>query len=46
MLVASTPMVLVVRKTMQVDTLKDFIAYAAANPHKLTFGSAGTGSRR
>jgi tripartite-type tricarboxylate transporter receptor subunit TctC len=44
MLVASTPMVLVVRKTLQVDTLKDFIAYAAANPHKLTFGSAGTGS--
>lgn len=26
------------------DTLKDFIAYAVANPHKLTFGSAGTGS--
>jgi tripartite-type tricarboxylate transporter receptor subunit TctC len=44
MIVASTPMVLVVRKTLQTDTLKDFIAYAAANPHKLTFGSAGTGS--
>jgi tripartite-type tricarboxylate transporter receptor subunit TctC len=44
MLVASTPMVLVVRKTLPTDTLKDFIAYAAANPHKLTFGSAGTGS--
>jgi tripartite-type tricarboxylate transporter receptor subunit TctC len=44
MLVATTPMVLVVRKTLQVDTLKDFIAYAAANPNKLTFGSAGTGS--
>jgi tripartite-type tricarboxylate transporter receptor subunit TctC len=44
MMVASTPMVLVVRKTLQTDTLKDFIAYAAANPHKLTFGSAGTGS--
>src|SRR5262252_1765514 len=44
MLVASTPMVLVVRKTLATDTLKDFIAYAAANPHKLTFGSAGTGS--
>ncbi len=34
MLVASTPMALVVRKTLPVDTLKDFIAYAAANPRK------------
>jgi len=44
MLVATTPMVLVVRKSLPTDTLKDFIAYAVANPHKLTFGSAGTGS--
>jgi tripartite-type tricarboxylate transporter receptor subunit TctC len=44
MLVASTPMVLVVRKTLDVGTLKDFTAYAAANPGKLSFGSAGTGS--
>ncbi len=44
MLVASTPMVLVVRKSLATDTLKDFTAYAVANPHKLTFGSAGTGS--
>jgi tripartite-type tricarboxylate transporter receptor subunit TctC len=44
MLVASTPMVLVVRKSLQTGTLKEFIAYAAANPHKVTFGSAGTGS--
>jgi tripartite-type tricarboxylate transporter receptor subunit TctC len=44
MLVASTPMVLVVRKSLATETLKDFIAYAAAHPHKLTFGSAGTGS--
>ena len=44
MLVASTPMVLVVRKSLQTDTLKSFIDYATANPHKLTFGSAGTGS--
>jgi tripartite-type tricarboxylate transporter receptor subunit TctC len=44
MLVATTPMVLVVRKNMQVSTLKDFTAYAKANPHKVTFGSAGTGS--
>jgi tripartite-type tricarboxylate transporter receptor subunit TctC len=44
MLVASTPMVLVVRKTLQVDTLNDFVAHARANPGKVTFGSAGTGS--
>jgi tripartite-type tricarboxylate transporter receptor subunit TctC len=44
MLVASTPMVLVVRKSLATDMLKDFTAYAAAHPHKLTFGSAGTGS--
>ena len=44
MLVASTPMVLVVRKTLATDTLKDFTTYAAAHPHELTFGSAGTGS--
>ena len=44
MLVASTPMVLVVRKTLQTDTLNDFVAYARANPGKVTFGSAGTGS--
>jgi tripartite-type tricarboxylate transporter receptor subunit TctC len=44
MLVATTPMVLVVRKNLQASTLKDFTAYAKANPHKVTFGSAGTGS--
>jgi tripartite-type tricarboxylate transporter receptor subunit TctC len=44
MLVASTPMALVVRKTLATNTLKEFIAYCAANPGKVTFGSAGTGS--
>jgi len=44
MLVATTPMALVVRKTFPASTLKDFTAYAKANPHKVTFGSAGTGS--
>jgi len=44
MLVATTPMVLVVRKNLQVDTLSDFITYAKANRGKVTFGSAGTGS--
>src|SRR5260370_19968917 len=37
-------MVLVVRKSLATDTLKVFTAYAATHPHKLTFGSAGTGS--
>ena len=32
MLVASTPMVLVVRKSLQTDTLKSFIDYAASKP--------------
>jgi tripartite-type tricarboxylate transporter receptor subunit TctC len=44
MLVGSTPMVLVTRKGFPAETLKDFIAYAARNPSKVTFGSAGTGS--
>jgi tripartite-type tricarboxylate transporter receptor subunit TctC len=44
MLVATTPMALVVRKTFPASTLKDFTAYATGNPHKVTFGSAGTGS--
>ena len=44
MLVASTPMALIMRKTFPADTLKELTAYAAAHPHKLTFGSAGTGS--
>jgi tripartite-type tricarboxylate transporter receptor subunit TctC len=44
MLVGSTPMVLVVKKTMPVKTLHDFMAYADANKGKLSFGSAGVGS--
>jgi tripartite-type tricarboxylate transporter receptor subunit TctC len=44
MLVATTPMALVVRKNFPADTLKDFTAYCAAHPGKVTFGSAGTGS--
>jgi tripartite-type tricarboxylate transporter receptor subunit TctC len=44
MLVATTPMALSVKKNLQVDTLKELIAYALANPGRLTFGSAGTGS--
>ncbi len=43
-LVASTPMVLVTRKTLPVHTLDEVIAYAKANKGKTTMGSAGVGS--
>jgi tripartite-type tricarboxylate transporter receptor subunit TctC len=43
-LVASTPMVLVTRKTLPVHTLADVVAYAKANKGKTTMGSAGVGS--
>jgi len=43
-LVASTPMVLVTRKTLAVHTLDDVIAWAKANKGKATMGSAGVGS--
>jgi tripartite-type tricarboxylate transporter receptor subunit TctC len=35
---------LVVKPTMPVDNVQQFLAYAKANPGKLTFGSAGNGS--
>ena len=38
------PMVLVARKDIPVSTFKDLVAYAAANPGKLSFASAGVGS--
>jgi len=43
-LVASTPMVLVTRKTLPVHNLDEAIAYAKANKGKTTMGSAGVGS--
>ena len=43
-LVASTPMVLVTRKTLPVHNLDDVIAWAKANKGKATMGSAGVGS--
>ena len=43
-LVASTPMVLVTRKTLAVHTLDDVIAWAKTNKGKATMGSAGVGS--
>src|SRR3984957_8856451 len=43
-LVASTPMVLVTRKTLPAHSLDETIAYAKANKGKTTMGSAGIGS--
>jgi tripartite-type tricarboxylate transporter receptor subunit TctC len=43
-LVASTPMVLVTRKTLPVHTLGEVIVWAKANEGKATMGSAGIGS--
>ena len=43
-LVWTSPLTLAVSPTLGIKTLKDFIAYAKANPGKLTIGSAGVGS--
>ncbi len=43
-LVAEQPLVLVVRKDMPVNSLKEFAAYVKANAAKLSFGSGGVGS--
>jgi len=43
-LVASTPMVLVTRKTLAVHSLDETIAYAKANKGNATLGNAGIGS--
>jgi tripartite-type tricarboxylate transporter receptor subunit TctC len=40
----ATPNVLVVTDTLAVRTLPEFIAYASANPRRVTYGSGGMGS--
>jgi tripartite-type tricarboxylate transporter receptor subunit TctC len=42
--VAVSPYALVVHPSLPVGDLKEFIAYAKANPSKLSYGSAGIGS--
>jgi tripartite-type tricarboxylate transporter receptor subunit TctC len=42
--VASLPNILVVRKGLEVGSVKEFIAYAKANPGKLNYASSGSGS--
>ena len=43
-LTATVPMALVVNPKMPVKTVAEFVAYAKANPGKLTYGSAGAGN--
>ncbi len=43
-LIATTPMVLVVNRTVPATRFSEFLAYAKANPGKLTYASAGTGN--
>ncbi len=43
-LVWTSPLTLAVSPTLGIKTLRDFIAYAKANPGRLTVGSAGVGS--
>jgi tripartite-type tricarboxylate transporter receptor subunit TctC len=43
-LVVEAPLVLVARKDMPVNDMKEFVAYAKANKAKMQYASAGTGS--
>ena len=42
--IAATPFLLIVGPRVQARTLAEFISFARANPDKLTYGSAGSGS--
>jgi tripartite-type tricarboxylate transporter receptor subunit TctC len=42
--IASGPLVLVVHPSFPANTVSEFIAYAKANPGKISFGSASTGT--
>jgi tripartite-type tricarboxylate transporter receptor subunit TctC len=42
--VARLPNILVVKNALQVNSVKDLIAYAKANPGKLNYASSGSGS--
>jgi tripartite-type tricarboxylate transporter receptor subunit TctC len=43
-LIAETPIVLIARKDLPVNNLKEFIAYAKTDQAKMSYGSAGAGS--
>jgi tripartite-type tricarboxylate transporter receptor subunit TctC len=43
-LVVEAPLVLVARKDLPVNGMKEFVAYAKANKEKMQYASAGTGS--
>ncbi len=43
-LLANTQLFLVTRPTLEVNNLKEFVAYARAHPGKLSYGSAGSGT--
>jgi tripartite-type tricarboxylate transporter receptor subunit TctC len=43
-MLGGTPNVLVVARALPVDTLREFIAYAKANPGKVDYGTSGVGT--
>jgi tripartite-type tricarboxylate transporter receptor subunit TctC len=43
-MIGGTPNILIVPPSVPVSTLKEFVAYARANPGKLSYGSSGPGT--